>query len=110
MGLVLEAHPLSLTVDADGVARVGATRVSLDSVVMAFNHGATAEEIVQRYPSLRLPDVYAIIAYYLEARADVERYLRERAAQAAEVRQDLEQRFDPAGIRDRLMARRGERG
>jgi len=108
MGLALEAQPLPLTIDADGVARVGATRVPLDSVVLAFDHGATAEEIVQRFPTLRLSDVYAIIAYYLEAREDVEDYLRQRAAHAAEVRREIELRFDPEGIRDRLMARRSE--
>ena len=43
--------------DAHGVYRVGGTRVTLDLVVRAFNRGATAEEIVQKYDSLRLPDV-----------------------------------------------------
>lgn len=38
--------------DADGVVRVAGTRVTLDTVVAAFEEGATAEEIAQQYPSL----------------------------------------------------------
>lgn len=86
--------------------RVGRTRVTLDTVVYAFNHGATAEEIVQQYAALRLGDVYAIIAYYLHAQAEVDAYLQQRERQAAAVRRQNEQRFERAGIRERLLARR----
>jgi hypothetical protein len=48
---VVDAIPLSK--DADGVYRVGASRVTLDRVVRAFNRGATAEEIAQDPPTLR---------------------------------------------------------
>ena len=34
--------------DKHGVIRVGRSRVSLESVVAAFGHGASAEEIVER--------------------------------------------------------------
>jgi uncharacterized protein (DUF433 family) len=37
--------------DTDGVMRVGGTRVTLDTLVTIFEQGATAEEIVQRFPS-----------------------------------------------------------
>lgn len=42
---------LPLETDADGVVRVGDTRVTLDTIIMAFTDGATAEEIAQQYPS-----------------------------------------------------------
>jgi uncharacterized protein (DUF433 family) len=35
-------------------------------VVRAFNRGATAEQIVQKYDTLQLPDVYQVIGYYLK--------------------------------------------
>ena len=57
--------------------------------------------------SLDLADVYAVIAYYLRRRADVDAYLEARRSQIAEVRAENERRFDPHGIRDRLIARRG---
>jgi uncharacterized protein (DUF433 family) len=91
---------------ADGVIRVGGTRVTLDTVVAAFHAGATAEEIVQQYPSLALADVYSVIAFYLRHRAEIGEYLTQRQRQAAQVHEENERRFDPAGVRDRLLARR----
>jgi uncharacterized protein (DUF433 family) len=106
MALELTAEVVPLRIDADGVVRVGKTRVTLDTVVSAFCDGATAEEIVLDYPTLDLADVYAVISYYLRHRETVGEYLRAREAQAAAVRRENEARFDPAGIRDRLLARR----
>ena len=34
--------------DADGVVRIAGTRVTLDTIVAAFDAGATAEEIAQQ--------------------------------------------------------------
>jgi uncharacterized protein (DUF433 family) len=111
MSLVISAEPIPLATDADGIVRVGGTRVTLDTVVAAFDEGATAEEIVQQYPSLHLADVYAVIGYYLRRRTEVEVYLRQRRGQAEDTRRQNESRFDPEGVRDRLLARRtGEKG
>ena len=97
---------LPLETGADGVVCVGKTRVTLDTIIMAFTDGATAEEIAQQYPSLQLADIYSVIGYYLRHRSEVEAYLRQRAQQAEHVRQQNEARFDPSGVRDRLLARR----
>ena len=97
---------IPIETDADGVIRVAGTRVTLDALVAAFNEGATAEEIVQQYPSLELGDVHAVIGYYLHNRAEVEQYLERRREEALGVRRENEARFDPEGIRDRLLARR----
>jgi len=109
MALSLATETLPLQADADGVVRVGKTRVSLDTVIAVFSDGATAEEIVQQYPSLNLADVYQVIGYYLRRSSEVEAYLRQRQSQAKAVRQQNESRFDPQGVRDRLMARRASR-
>jgi len=108
MTLIIEAEQIPLVMDAAGVIRIGETRVTLDTLISAFNEGATAEEIVQQYPSLRLGDVYAALGYYLRRRLDVEVYLRQRQTQGAEARKLNETRFDPQGVRDRLLARQGE--
>ena len=92
--------------DADGVIRVGGTRVTLDTLVAAFDAGATAEEIVQQYPSVALADVYSVIAYYLRHQHEMQAYVTRRQQQAAQVREQNERRFDPSGVRDRLLARR----
>ena len=106
--LMIEVAPVPLEADADGVVRVGGTRVTLDTVVDAFQEGATAEEIVYQYPSLDLADVYSAISFYLQRQSDVEAYLRRRQRQRDKVRDQNEDRFDPRGIRDRLLARRTE--
>ena len=106
MTLLIATEPVPLTTDADGVVRVGKTRVTLDTIIGAFLDGATAEEINYQYPSVQLADVYAIIAYYLRRPAEVETCLQRRQQQGETVRKQNEARFDPHGVRDRLLARR----
>ncbi len=106
MALSLGAQSLPLATDLDGVVRVGRTRVTLDTVVSAFGEGATAEEIVQQYPVLHLADVYAVLGYYLRHQDGVDAYMGRRQDQAERVRAENEARFSPAGIRERLLARR----
>jgi uncharacterized protein (DUF433 family) len=66
------AQPPPIQADDAGVLRVGGTRVRLETVINAFNSGSTAEEILLKYPSLNLTDIYAIITYYLWSREEVE--------------------------------------
>ena len=106
MTLVVTPQSPPLTTDADGVVRVGGTRVTLETVVGAFHDGATAEEIVQQYPSLALADVYAAIGYYLSHRQEVDDYLGLERERSDQVRQENERQFDPTGVRERLLARR----
>lgn len=106
MGLIIKASPVPLRTDKYGVTRVGKTRVPLDTVVYAFNQGASPEEIVLSYTTLDLADVYAVINYYLQSRAEVDAYLRRRETEAAQIRIENEKRFPQRGIRKRLLARR----
>ena len=106
--LQMQPIPLPLTLGKDGVARVSGTRVTLDTVVRAFNRGATAEEIAQQYPSLSLSDVYATISYYLQNRAEVDKYLEKRRKHAQGVKRGNQKRFDQTGIRERLLARKNK--
>ena len=101
-----QPQTLPLKADRDGVIRIRGTRVTLDTVVAAFRHGATAEEIAQQYPTASLADVYSVIGYYLQHEREVTAYLAERSAARDAVRGDNERRFDPQGVRDRLTARK----
>jgi len=103
---VIATETVPLVTDIDGVIRVGKTRITLDTVISAFLDGATAEEITHQYPSLDLADVYSVIAYYLRRRSEVDAYLQQRQEEAEKIRRRNESRFDPSGIRDRLLARR----
>lgn len=105
MSLTLEPQPLPLQEGADGVVRIGGTRVTLDTVIGAYRRGATAEEIAQAFDTLCLADIYAVVSYYLGHTEEVDQYLREREAAAERVRRENEHRFPPDGIRDRLVAR-----
>jgi len=95
-----------LFTDSSGAIRVRGTRVTLDSIITAFRLGATAEEIAQQFPTIGLADAYIVIAYYLQNAAEVDAYLVQRQAEAALLKEEVESRFDPAGVRARLVARR----
>jgi uncharacterized protein (DUF433 family) len=97
------APPVST--DPDRVIRVAGTRVTLDTVVEAFEEGFTPEEIQQQYSSLGLGDVYGAIAYYLNHRGGVTAYMEERRRQGAAVRSEIDAREDRTEFRRRVLAR-----
>lgn len=107
--LIVEAQSLPLQVDRDGIARVGNTRVTLDTVIHSFNDGYTAEEIVSRYPVLKLADVYAVISYYLNNQAAVNNYLQQQENAAQEIWRKIESTPHYQLFRQRLLARRETR-
>jgi len=91
-----------------GSWRIAGTRISLDSVVYSFSEGATPEEICQDFPGLSLAQVYAAVAYYLNNRDEVDRYLQEAEQSAEELRQHLENRHRDfiRDLRQRLIVAR----
>ncbi len=105
MSLTVEAQIIPLKADNDGVMRVGETRVTLDTVVHSFEQGHTAEEIVSHFPVLRLADVYAVIAYYLNNRAEIQTYLQQQQEAAQKVWEQIESQTDSQNFRERLLAR-----
>ncbi|HEV8638345.1 MAG TPA: DUF433 domain-containing protein [Chloroflexota bacterium] len=110
MMLEIAPVPVPLRVDEHGVVRVGNTRVTLDSVIGRFLDGATPEQIVQSYTTLKLADVYAVIAYYLRNREEVDAYLQEEQRQAEAARAEYEKRFPPdPDLRRKLLERLAER-
>lgn len=109
MNFIPQPNPVPLCQDRDGAIRVQGTRVLLDLVVRAFDDGATPEAIVQRYETLRLADVYAVISYYLAHREEVEGYLQEREVEAEEIRKKIEaSQPDMSHIRERIARYRSK--
>ncbi|MCC7476454.1 MAG: DUF433 domain-containing protein [Pirellulales bacterium] len=107
MPLSIQAAAPPLQEDASGAMRVGDSRVLLELVIRAFQDGSTPEAVVQRYSTLALSDVYAVIAYYLGHRVEIEEYLARREQVSQEVRQRIElQQGDLSDIRNRLQAGR----
>ena len=89
MNLVLERETPPLYKDQTGAIRVGNSRVLLETVIRAFQDGASPESIIHRYSTLSLSDVYNTIGYYLRHQDAVEMYLSQREQLAESVRQRL---------------------
>ena len=105
MELAAISEEIPIEKDKDGVIRIGNTRVTLETLVTAFNGGSTAEEIVYQYPVLNLADVYAVITYYLRNRDTVEKYLNNRMQMAEQIKQRSQENKKMNDIRERLLAR-----
>ena len=107
MNLVLKHEAPPLHEDKTGAVRVGNSRVLLETVIRAFQDGASPESIVNRYSTLSLSDVYNTIGYYLRHQGVVEAYLRQREQVAESVQERLsEVQPDLSAIRARLLAQR----
>ncbi len=102
MNTITSTSEITFTKTNAGVLRIGKTRVSLDSVIIAFNQGSTPEQIVQDYDTLQLAEVYALISYYLQNREQVDSYLKQREKRRVE----LCAKYSQEGVRERLLARR----
>ena len=88
-----------------GVLQIGKTRVSLDSVVYAYNRGQDALEIQRAFDTLSLAEIHAAIAYYLHNKEKVDKYIAKRAAEYEKLRAQDRARPDHIS-RDMLVARK----
>ena len=95
-----------LTQEADGTVRITGSRVTLDTIIGAFQKGATAEQIQDSFPSLSLAQIYGAIAWYLDHQAEAEDYLKERNAEAETIRQEIENQPEQAAFRETMRQRR----
>lgn len=95
------AVDVPLRMDENGKIRIGHTRILLELVIYAFQQGETAEGIIDSYPTLKLAEVYAVIAYYLTHRAEVDEYLRQADTAVKKLQSDVEARYS-AETRERL--------
>jgi|SRR5471030_1289477 uncharacterized protein (DUF433 family) len=75
---VVMAYPASPYIEErNGGLYVAGTGVSLDSVVIRFQQGASPDRIVQSFPTVKLSQVYGAIAYYLENEKTISEYVAE---------------------------------
>ncbi|MDA1229809.1 MAG: DUF433 domain-containing protein [Planctomycetota bacterium] len=86
----LEPVSVPLHQDASGALRIADTRVLLELIVRAFRAGATPEEIVQAYDTLKLRDVYSVVAWCLNNESAVADYMADRELQASAVQKEIE--------------------
>ncbi|MFC0596014.1 DUF433 domain-containing protein [Thermus composti] len=84
-----------------GELYVEGTRVFLEDLLEAYERGLSPEEMVLAYPSLRLEDVYLVLAYALRHPEEVEAYRRRQEARAREAEAQA-RRFLPRELLSRL--------
>ncbi|MBA3484656.1 MAG: DUF433 domain-containing protein [Pirellulales bacterium] len=106
MSLPIYAEAPPLREGDGGVVYVAETGIPLERVIRAFQAGMTPEQVVQDFDVLAVEDVYAVINYYLHHRPEVDEYLNAAASESDVLRDEVERSHDPAGVRDRLLARR----
>ena len=80
MADLITTETIPIHTDSDGVIRVSNTRVPL-------------------------ADVYSMIGYYLHNRTEMDAYLVNRQAEAQKIQNENEARYNPVGIRERLLAK-----
>lgn len=85
---------------------VAGTRVSLKSVVLAFQNGLSPETIAAEcFPTLTLEEVYGAVAYYLGHQTEIDQYLKDSAVAAEKLRQEM-RAAEPEYYRKLMEARR----
>lgn len=105
--LVLEPRAIPLTRLENGVYRVTGTRIPLERIVECYQEGATPEDIMRDFDTLKLSDVYAVLSYYLDHKDAVEQYMREQEEAAEALRRMIEaNQPQRPGLREELLARR----
>lgn len=91
--MILETtQKVPLTLWKDGTIRVKGTRLLIDMIVSAHNRGECPEEIFESFPSdvYTIADIYSIIAYYLQNKSKIDKYLAKREKEAEEVWEKIE--------------------
>jgi uncharacterized protein (DUF433 family) len=106
--LQLDHEKIPLSADDNGVLLMSGTRVPLDSVVDMFDEGASPEEIVDQFDTLKLDDVYAVITYYLRHEEEVRAHLAKEERTTEAVRMRINAAFPSNRLRERLLKMRRE--
>jgi uncharacterized protein (DUF433 family) len=99
----------------DGNLYVGQSRVTLQSLIEAWQSGRTPEQLHDSFPTLPLVAIYGAITYYLEHGEEADTFFREtdeidaqrRAsddATHAEFYTEMRQRFEQARTRLGIQA------
>ncbi|HVX86086.1 MAG TPA: DUF433 domain-containing protein [Phycisphaerae bacterium] len=70
----------------DGELRITGHRISLPEILWEYNEGRSAEELVLRFPTLKLATIHKAIAFYLDHQPDLDAYLAAREGEMEQQR------------------------
>jgi len=85
---------------------VEGSRVFLEDLVDLYRQGYSPEEMALAYPSLKLADLYAVLAYVLRHLAEVEAYLERQRVRSREAERET-RAYRSTHLRKHLEERRG---
>jgi uncharacterized protein (DUF433 family) len=91
--------------DKSGIVFVANSRVPLDTIILEYQDGYTAEQIAKAYDTVCLADVHAVLSYYFNNRDKVDAYLAERARDKEELQKQVESQPGYAEFREKMRKR-----
>lgn len=103
--LAFEPQSVPLARDAAGRLVVVGTRVPLETLMAAFKRGESPEAIHEPYDTVQRADIYAVLAYSLHHRTEIESYLSARERHDSAARARIEAEYASDGLRAELLAR-----
>jgi uncharacterized protein (DUF433 family) len=90
--------------------RLKGHRIAIEDVLFEHIHNAmTPQELAERFPSLNLEKIYAVLLYYYRNREEMDRYLTERLEHEERMRAEQEKHPTPLMIRLRKLRAERER-
>jgi uncharacterized protein (DUF433 family) len=88
----------------DGEIRLADHRIGLLHLIHYYNEGYSVEMLACQYPTLPLPLIHKVVAFYLENQAEVDAYVARCQDELARQREANPHRLDLAALRQRLAA------
>jgi uncharacterized protein (DUF433 family) len=80
--------------------RLKGSRIGVESILYEYIFRAqTPEEIVQRFPTLSLEQVYATLLYYHHKKEEMDKYMTEYIEWGRRMREEQERNPSPAVVR-----------
>lgn len=110
MNLTFDEIRVPVQVWEDGSVRVGGSRVTLATVLYAFNGGAKPESLLEMFPGIDLADAYHLFGYYLARSDEVAEYLGKCDDEWDRVKAEIDAQPGQRELRERIRARWKEMG
>jgi uncharacterized protein (DUF433 family) len=98
--------PEFLTRQADGEITLTGHRIGLYHIVHYYREGFSPEMLACQFPTVPLPLIHKVIAYYLENCADVDAYVTSCREELDRQEAGNSRKIDVAALRQRLDSRR----
>jgi len=90
--------------------RLKGYRIGIEHIVKCYQEGFTAEQISQEFPGVSLMKIYVIIAYYLQNKKTVDKYINQQIFFAEQqMKQDDQKTPLPVVERLRTIRRQKEK-